>query len=52
MIIVNDGSRDKTFEFVQSLIDGKYQHKEIYGINYMKNGGKGFAVRTVLGKLK
>ncbi len=50
IIIVNDGSRDRTFDLVKRLIDEIYVEKEIFGITYDKNGGKGFAVRTVYKK--
>ena len=46
IIIINDGSRDQTFNLIKTIID-EYSNKEILGINYDKNGGKGFAVRTV-----
>ena len=47
IIIVNDGSRDKTFDLIKRMIDVNYKNNEIFGINYSKNAGKGYAVRTV-----
>ena len=52
IIIVNDGSKDKTLELIKNEIK-KYaslenlkNRPEIIGVTYDKNGGKGFAVRT------
>ena len=45
IILVNDGSRDKTWDVMLSLIK-KYSNNTIYAINYGKNAGKGHAVMT------
>ena len=52
IIIVNDGSKDKTLELIKNEIK-KYSNlenlknrPEIIGVTYDKNGGKGFAVKT------
>jgi len=50
IIIVNDGSKDSTWDLIQRLINNKYSKFEMIGINYEKNSGKGFAVRTVINK--
>ena len=52
IIIVNDGSKDKTFELIlneikkYSSLDNLKNRPEIIGVSYKKNGGKGFAVKT------
>ena len=52
IIIVNDGSKDKTLDLIKneikkySNIDSIKNKPEIIGVNYEKNGGKGFAVKT------
>ena len=52
IIIVNDGSKDKTLELIKneikkySLIENLKNPPEIIGVSYDKNGGKGFAVKT------
>ncbi|MCF0117918.1 MAG: glycosyltransferase, partial [Bacilli bacterium] len=52
IIIVNDGSKDKTFDLIQNEIKkySSFQYltnkPEIIMVNYKKNGGKGYAVRT------
>ncbi len=43
IIIVNDGSRDKTWDIIKNTMN-KYPEVEIYGVTYKKNGGKGWAV--------
>jgi len=48
IILVNDGSKDKTWELMQSLITNKYPKHEISAVTYPRNAGKGFAVRTVI----
>jgi dolichyl-phosphate beta-glucosyltransferase len=45
IILVNDGSKDKTWEIMQNLLK-KYKTNNIYAINYGKNAGKGHAVMT------
>ena len=45
IIIVNDGSRDKTLDTIKEIIL-KYQNIEIRGVTYDKNAGKGYAVKT------
>lgn len=45
IILVNDGSRDKTWDTMQTLIK-KYSTNKIYAIQYGKNAGKGHAVIT------
>ena len=45
IIIVNDGSKDKTYELIQSQMK-LYPDVDIIGVTYDKNGGKGYAVRT------
>ncbi len=47
IIMVNDGSKDKTWELIQDIINNRFPKHELLGINYTKNAGKGFAVRTV-----
>ena len=54
IIIVNDGSKDRTLELIKNEIK-KYANlenlknrPEIIGVTYEKNGGKGFAVKTML----
>lgn len=47
MILVNDGSKDKTWELMKDIVKNKYPKHYIIGVNYAKNGGKGFAVRSV-----
>ena len=51
IIIVNDGSRDNTYKFVKNLMDNKYEKTDIKLINYSKNAGKGFAVKSVINVL-
>jgi len=52
IIIVNDGSKDKTLELLKneikkySSIENMKNRPEIIGVSYDKNGGKGFAVKT------
>jgi dolichyl-phosphate beta-glucosyltransferase len=52
IIIVNDGSKDKTLELIKneikkySSLENLKNRPEIIGISYDKNGGKGFAVKT------
>ena len=52
IIIVNDGSKDKTFDLIKneikkySLLENLKNRPEIILVHYPKNGGKGFAVRT------
>ena len=52
IIIVNDGSKDKTLELIKneikkySKIESIKNRPEIIGVSYEKNGGKGFAVKT------
>lgn len=47
--MINDGSRDNTWEVIKSLVD---KHKntnnkhKLIGLTYLKNAGKGHAVRT------
>lgn len=48
VIIVNDGSKDKTFDLMTTLAE-KYSNVEIISVTYDKNGGKGYAVRTGFG---
>ena len=45
IIIVNDGSKDNTFEIIKKIIE-KNPNNNIIGVNYIKNGGKGYAVKT------
>ena len=47
-IIVNDGSKDKTWELIQKITNIKYPKHDIIGVTYGRNWGKGFAVRTVI----
>ena len=52
IIIVNDGSKDKTLELIKneikkySSLENLKNRPEIIGVTYEKNGGKGFAVKT------
>ena len=52
IIIVNDGSKDRTFELIKneikkySNLEGLKNRPEIIGVTYERNGGKGFAVKT------
>lgn len=52
IIIVNDGSRDRTLDLIKneikkySTMENLATPPEIIGVTYEKNGGKGFAVRT------
>ena len=52
IIIVNDGSRDKTLDLIKNEIikyanlENLKNRPEIIGVSYPKNGGKGFAVKT------
>lgn len=52
IIIVNDGSKDRTLELIKneikkySSMDNLKNPPEIIGVSYDKNGGKGFAVKT------
>ena len=52
IIIVNDGSKDKTLELIKNEIKKYFSlediknRPEIIGVSYDKNGGKGFAVKT------
>ena len=52
IIIVNDGSKDRTIELIKneikkySSMDNLKNPPEIIGVSYDKNGGKGFAVKT------
>ena len=52
IIIVNDGSKDKTLELIKneikkySSLENLKNRPEIVGVSYDKNGGKGFAVKT------
>ena len=46
IIIVDDGSRDSTWNVIQDLITKKFPKEQIIGINYKKNSGKGYAVTT------
>jgi dolichyl-phosphate beta-glucosyltransferase len=43
VIIINDGSKDKTWETIEKSI-AKYKDIDIIGVNFAKNGGKGHAV--------
>jgi dolichyl-phosphate beta-glucosyltransferase len=43
IIIVNDGSKDKTWEAIEKAM-AKYKEIDITGINAQKNAGKGFTV--------
>lgn len=43
--MVNDGSRDQTWETIKSMVK-QYKELNMVGVNYKQNGGKGFAVRT------
>lgn len=45
IIMVDDGSKDKTFDLIKSEIE---QNKlvNLIGVTYDKNGGKGYAVKT------
>ena len=45
IILVNDGSKDKTWEVMQNSLK-KYKTNNIYALNYEKNAGKGHAVMT------
>jgi len=45
IILVNDGSKDKTWDVMQNLMK-KYLQNTIYAISYGKNAGKGHAVMT------
>ena len=45
IIIVNDGSKDNTFEIINKIIKENPNNK-IIGVTYSKNGGKGYAVKT------
>ena len=51
IIIVNDGSKDKTLELIKneikkySSLENLKNRPEIIGVSYDKNGGKGFAVK-------
>ncbi len=44
-ILVNDGSPDDTWQVIKNIIDDHTDIK-IKGINYSRNSGKGYAVRT------
>ena len=52
IIIVNDGSKDKTLDIIKneikkySSLENLKNRPEIIGVSYNKNGGKGFAVKT------
>ena len=46
IIIVNDGSKDKTWAVIEELMNKSYLDVEISGVTYNKNGGKGWAVAT------
>jgi dolichyl-phosphate beta-glucosyltransferase len=43
IIIVNDGSKDKTWEMIEKSIT-KHKDIDILGVNFEKNAGKGHAV--------
>ena len=45
VIIVSDGSTDKTWDIINSMMK-KYNNTEIIGINYKNNAGKGHAVTS------
>lgn len=47
ILFVNDGSRDNTWGFMKDIVD-KHPNHNMIAVNYPKNGGKGFAVRTVI----
>lgn len=52
IIIVNDGSKDRTLQLIKneikkySTMENLKNPPEIIGVSYDKNGGKGFAVKT------
>ena len=43
VLVVDDGSKDKTYEIVKSL---EPRYENLRGIRYEKNRGKGYAVKT------
>lgn len=45
IIMVNDGSKDNTWELIKETVK-KYENNLLVGLNYQKNGGKGYAVRS------
>ena len=52
IILVNDGSTDKTHELINAFIESTKKHnkKKIIYINYKKNRGKGYALKKGIQK--
>ena len=45
IILVNDGSTDKTHELISAFVKSNGKQNKIIYINYKKNGGKGYALK-------
>lgn len=43
---MNDGSKDNTWGVIMDLITKRHPNQEIIGVNYKKNAGKGYAVKS------
>ena len=52
IILVNDGSTDKTHELINAFIEStkKKNMKKIIYVNYIKNRGKGYALKKGIQK--
>lgn len=46
IIIVNDGSKDKTWNVITDIMKNKFPQEQIFGVTYQNNGGKGWAVAS------